>query len=102
MHAAHSIAKHLKFIDDEQAWTFSSKEPAALGFESGDDDSCIQVEGDIAGGDSDIPTSAAPFRQLVVSYSASRNREDGLLLQVGVEQFEDVSFTRAGGRLDHD
>ena len=100
MHAAHRIAQHLKFIDDKEARTFAAQETPALSLEGRDDDARIEVNGDVAGGNPDIPAATAPFGQFVVGECASRNRENGLLLQVRIKELKYICLAGTGGSLD--
>jgi hypothetical protein len=55
----------------------------ALSLERGDDDFRVGIQRQIAGRDSDIPATGAPFRELVVGKSARRDGENGLPLSDG-------------------
>ena len=101
MHAAHRVADHLVFVDHEKLRPVATQEAGALRFERGDDDLGIEVQGEIAGRDADIPAAGAPFGELVVRECAGRDGEDGLAFERGIEQLENVSLARAGGRLDN-
>ena len=94
------IAEHLVFVDDEQARAASVQQRAALGFERGDDHAGVGPFVDIARADPHVPTGGAPFGELVVGQRAGGHREDGLALERGVEQLEDVRLARAGRGVD--
>ena len=90
------VAEHLVFVDDEQARAASAQQRAALGFERGDDHAGLGAFVDIARADAHVPAGGAPFGELVVGQRAGGHGEDGLTLERGIEQLEDVRLARAG------
>ena len=102
MHAAHRVGDHLIFVDHEKLRAIAPKEPRALRFQRRDDHLGVEIQGEIARGDADVPAARTPFREFVVRERARRDGEDRLPFQRRVEQLEDVGLARAGRRLDHD
>jgi hypothetical protein len=68
----------LVFIDDEEGGAFAADEAALLRFERGDDDGGIEVLGEVASGDADVPTAGAPFGEFVIGECAGGDGVDGL------------------------
>ena len=95
------VAEHLVFVDDEQLRPAPVQEPAALGFQGGDDHAGVGAQVHVARADAHVPTGGAPLGVLVVGQRAGRHREHGLPLERGVQQLEDVRFTCAGGGVDN-
>ena len=63
---------------------------AALGFERGDDHTGVGPFVDIARADAHVPAGGAPFGELVVGQRTGGHGENGVALERGVEQLEDV------------
>src|SRR5439155_426845 len=79
-------------------------EPALLRFERRDEDRRVEIIREIAGGDADIPSTGAPFSELVVRQRAGRYGVNGLpvVLALVRPQLENERLARAGGRLHDD
>ena len=71
MYAAHCIGDQLVFVNDEQARTFATQKSRALCFQRRNDDARVEIQGEIAGRDPNIPAAGAPFREFVVGERAS-------------------------------
>ncbi len=56
----------------------------------------------IAGGDTDVPSSRPPFGQFIICERARRHGENRLAFQRWIKQFEDVGLSRTGWRLNDD
>jgi len=103
VHAADGVAEHLVFVHDEEVGAFGAEEAAFLGFEGGDDDGGVEVVGDVAGGDADVPAGGAPFVEFVVGEGAGGDGEDGVAAAALLhEELEDEGFAGAGGSVDDD
>ena len=91
-------------VHDEQRWPIAFDQPALLSFERGDEDRRVEIFGEIAGSDADVPAARAPFGELVIRQRASRHGVDRLavILPLVRPQFEDQRLAGAGRGLHHD
>ena len=102
--AAVGVADHLVFVHDEEGGAVALDEAVFLGFERGDEDGGVEIFGEVAGGDADIPAASAPFGEFVIGEGAGGDGVDGLaaiFAAVG-PKLEDQGLARAGGGLDDD
>ena len=76
--AAVRVAEHLILVHDEQRWPIAFDQPALLSFERGDEDRRVEIFGEIAGSDADVPAARAPFGEFVIRQRASRHGVDRL------------------------
>lgn len=72
------VAQELIFIDDEELRSAPLEERRFLCFQGGDDDFCLEIFGNVAGRDADVPAAFAPFGELVIGQCAGRDGENGL------------------------
>jgi hypothetical protein len=98
------VAEHLVFVDDEEGGAFALDEAMFLSFEGGDEEGCVEVMGEVAGGDADVPAAGLPFGEFIVGECAGGDGVDGLVWVAALfaPEFEDERFTGAGGSLDDD
>ncbi len=101
VHAADGIGEHLVLVHNEEAGAIATQEAAFLGLESGDDDAGIEMQGEVASGDADIPTAAAPLGEFVIGEGASGYGVNGLAAKGGLEELEDEGLAGAGGGIDN-
>ncbi len=64
--ASVQIADHLVFIHDQERRTIALDEPMFLGLQRRDEHGRAQVLRQVAGGDADVPTTGAPFREFII------------------------------------
>ncbi len=100
MHAPHRVGDHLIFVDHEKARTVPAQEAGTLCFQGRDHDPGIEIQGQIAGRNADVPATRAPFRELVVRQRSRGHGEDRLPFEGRVEQLKNEGLARAGRRLD--
>ena len=89
-------------VDDEQGRSIASDKPVFLCFEGGDKNRGIQVLGQVAGGDADVPAPGSPFSQFVIGQRPRGycvNSLTPIFAKLG-PQFEDERLAGACGRMD--
>jgi len=98
------VPDHLVFIDDEQAWAGALHQAVLLCFERGDEDRRVEILGQVARGDADVPPARPPLGQFVVRQRACRNGIDRLapIMALLGPDLENQCLARTGRRLDDD
>ena len=102
--AAVGVADHLVFVNDEEGGAVALDEAIFLSFEGGDEDGGVEIFGEVAGGDADVPAASAPLGEFVIGEGAGGdgvNRLAAIFAAVG-PKLEDERLARAGGGLHDD
>ena len=73
IYTAHRVGEHLVLVHHEEAGAFAAQEAAFLSLKGGDHHAGIEAEGEIAGGDADVPAATAPLGDRTPR-SRARNR----------------------------
>ena len=102
--AAIGVPDHLILVDHEQRGAVAADEPVLLRLQRGDDDGGFEILGEVSRGDADVPTTRAPFGELVIGQRAGGDGVDGLaaVLAVVRPQLKHEGLARAGGSMDDD
>lgn len=90
------ISDHLVFINDEKMGPLPGKESLSLGFERSYNYRRFKILGDIAGGDTDLPSLLFPFPPLIVGKCPGGHRVDGLPVSAKGFPILDEGFENKG------
>src|SRR4029078_2333694 len=68
--AAVFVANHLVLVHNEQDGAVALDQAVLLRFQRGDNDRRVQVVGEVASGNADVPAASAPFSEFVIGERA--------------------------------
>ena len=98
------VADHLVFVNNEQGGSIALDEAVFLRLQRGDENGGVEIFGEVASGDADVPAASAPLGEFVIGKGAGGDGVDGLaaiFTAIG-PKLENERLARAGGRLDDD